>query len=188
MRKIKNFIEFYKFERRVRKTYYSIPSYEKLKQYIDSEWHILGEMLLKVNSSDVHKLIPTNSMKIRLEYWSNNRTLIKYNKSEFDKVMKNHTNTRLIEFLDVYISKTKCSRRLIYDNHKDTFTLLLDCIESKYYLDNKEEVTLIMKYLMDEFGAVDKDKVNIQGIDERVKFELEFIKMQREKKQGFNFE
>lgn len=182
MKKIKQYIEFRKFEKRVVKVYDLIPSYEKLKKYIDSEWDALGEMLLRVYSTEVPKLIPIKSVKVTSEYWTHKSVFIKYNRDEFNRVMKNRTNEILIKFLEIYISESKRNRQFIYENHKDTFVLLLDCIESKYYIDNTKEINVMLEYLMDSFETAKGNNINKQGIEERVRFELEFIKMQQEKK------
>lgn len=188
MEKLKQYIKFYKFEKRVSSVYNSIPSYEKLKKYIDEEWDVLGEMLLKVHSSDVPKLIPIKSVRVTSEYFTHKSVFIKYNRTEFNKVMKNETNKVLIRFLTLYLDESKINRRYIYENYKDTFNLLLDCIESKYYIDNEKEIRVMLDYLMDSFDEISAEKVNHQDMNTRVKIELEFIKMQREKKQGFDFQ
>lgn len=182
MKKLKRYIEFYRFERRVNKVNNSIPSYEKLKEYIVYDWESLSKFNLRITHSKMKEVLPLKTLIVEGYYPTIPSIHIKYDREEFNKVMKNKCNTRLIKLLLTYINSNRKERNVIYENNKDTFILLLDCIETKYYLDKEKEISIMIEYLMESFKEINLVDVEHQDIDSRVKFELEFIKMQREKK------
>lgn len=178
---MKNIIEFLKFEIRMKKLHEHTPSVAKLKKYLKEDWLILGEARVRCPKSKLKKLLPLNSLVIARD-WKDGDIDVKFDKTEFNKVVSNKLNSIITSFIDSY-SDNKCMIRFkTYLDNKETFTILLDACYVKNEINVEYEITSIIEYLLDELSKEKSivSKVNTEDIKQRLEIEMEFIKRRKD--------
>lgn len=178
---MKKIIEFLRFDMSIRKIKSNAPDISKFKALIVNDWGF--EASLRCKSYQVRDILPLESLRITHEFDSLNTTYINFDRAEFKKYFNNKSNKHLLKLCDKYfMSKIKARYQYYFDNHT-SLLLMIDVINSKYHLDNENEVMELLKYLIDEFETTSLPTIKNEEIRQRMKLEMEFINLQKEKKE-----
>lgn len=176
---MKNIISFILFNRKLSKIKNALPNIKHYKEALDDEWWGLGEACLKASPSEAKKILPLKSLRITSTFSSIGFVYVKFDKSEFERVMYSQINSTINNFITLYESLKLNNRYGCYINNTETLVLLLDALNEDYHKGKGSDVIEIVNFLSDEF----KQSKNIKNIEQRMEIELEFIRRINESKQ-----
>lgn len=184
---LKGIIDFFRDNKRLSALLECIPNIKKYRNKVTDEWpdlHVSGETQVALNCtwSEAKKIIPLKSLRVVHDLSSIKRVYVDFNTEEFNKVMLNKTNKLVLSFVREYKKLSITDRFRFYLDNKETIRVLIDSLETKYYLINTEDILTILEFLLDEIG-MNEHGIYISNIEERVTFEVEFIKKRRESEQ-----
>lgn len=177
---MKNVIKFISFLSKFKLIYKSIPS---LSAYENRLIHNIGsEVKLKGSSSEIKEILPLKSLVFTDALNSIKIMYVKFNREEFNLVMKNKVNEPMIEFGGLFFKLPIVERYNFYCDNQESLSLLTDVFINEYHLNDSSDVVTLINFLIDE---LDNDTITVSkdAIKQRLDIEMEFIKRRKETQQ-----
>lgn len=177
-------LEYRRFANSLTDLYNKTPNINNFYEQIDDDYgmnYSTPTVVMKGTTSSVTQLLPIKSLRIKDIYYSIRKVRISFNEKEFKNHFNNPIDEKIITLYEHFISKNKNDQRMIYENNRETFDTLIDCMKQKIYLESVNDVIEIIEHLItitDEENSTTKANVK-----ERLSFEIEFIRKQKENKE-----
>lgn len=181
---MKKIIEFIIFNNSIDRAMRRIPNIRLYKKHLIHEWSYISEASLNGTPAKIKEILPLKSFKITAVVGTT--VYIKFNKNEFNKVMKSKINQNITELIDEYHNQKMKSKYQFYLDNRDTLELLLDAINEDYHIEHECEIAQLIIYLRNELNYSETCKKQDKNIKQRMELELEFIK-RRNEAQNFDF-
>ena len=179
---MKKIIEFIVFEKDISKLKALTPDLNAYKSMIIREYYD-GDVNLKGRPRKVKKVLPLKSLRFTNVWSALGEVMIQFDKDEFRRVMNNSVKKAFAKFVIDYKSNSILQRYVFYNENKESLLLLIDAMESEYYLEEENEVVKLIGYLSSENNSIDTKSISKDDVRKRMKVELEFIEKQLEKKE-----
>lgn len=157
-----------------------LPNISKYKSAVTDEWEFSYEtrVHLRGSASYIKEVLPLKSLIVTEELRSINKVHVKFNQEEFDKVFSNQALNKCQELFDFYLNIPSTEKKALFNSNKDTFNLLIECLEQEIHFKETVKVKEIATYLLE---LISENEVSYnESLLDRVNFEIEFIRKQKE--------